>query len=161
LGGYPRPKSANAPSIIVIIAILTVAAITVYMIAPRILLSVKAYADQTLTVEKGVFSNVSTLVETGKTLEVAVDVSSGGAVDVFLMNSEDKINWDKYVEGQLQSFTYISQGSALKTKLFRYTFIVPQQDTYFVIVSNRGGIPGGAIPTGDVVAHVKILARAG
>jgi hypothetical protein len=147
------------PRVLVVAAVLVIAAIAVYMIAPRMLIPGKVYADQSLTVENGVARHVSAIVETGKSLEVSVDVLSGGPVDVFLMNSENKINWDKYVEGQSPSFVYISQGSALKTKLLRYVFIVPQKDTYFVIVSNRGGIPGGATPTGDVVAHVKMLVR--
>jgi len=133
--------------------------ITVYMVAPRTLLQGKVYADQSLTVESGAARHVSAILETGKSLEVTVDVLSGGAVDIFLMNSENKIDWDKYVEGQSQGFIYISQGSTLKAKYFRYVFIVPQKDTYFVVVSNRGGIPGGATPTGDVVAYVKMLAR--
>jgi hypothetical protein len=155
--GYPRPQSR--PRILIILVVFVVVAITAYMFLPRFLVQGKVYDDETQVVERGSFRYASALVDSGWTMDVSVDVRTGGAVDVLLLNSENKIVWDKFIAGQSQGTTYISQGSALNVQLFHYIFIVSQKDTYYVLVNNGGRIAGGATPTGEVSVHFKIVLR--
>ncbi len=53
-------------------------------------------------------------------------------------------------------FSYFTSGSAKNVLSKTYTFIIPSQDRYYVLINNGGGLRDGAVPIGDVDVYLKV-----
>jgi hypothetical protein len=115
-------------------------------------------ADETKYLEYGQYWHVSTLLEEGYEIEVTVEVEQGGPIDVLLFDSDQYLQFEQFMEGEGTTFEYFVVGSALNVTSKSYAFEIPSSDRYYVVISNAGGIEGGATPEGDVAAYLKAVA---
>ena len=77
---------------------------------------------------------------------------------MLLMNSGDLLIFEnRVVKGESGSFQHFKKGSALNVKSIVYEFTIPSDDRYFIVLSNAGGIEGGARPVGDVTVYIKVM----
>jgi uncharacterized repeat protein (TIGR02543 family) len=115
-------------------------------------------ADETKYLEYGQYWYVSTELEEGYEIEVTVEVKQGGPIDVLLFNSGQYLRFEQFMEGNGTTLEYFVTGSALNVMSKSYTFQIPSSDRYYVVISNAGGIEGGATPEGDVAVYLKVVA---
>ena len=114
-------------------------------------------ADETRYLEYGQYWHVSTLLEEGYEIEVTVEVEQGGPIDVLLFDSDQYLQFEQFMEGEGTTFEYFVVGSALNVTSKSYAFEIPSSDTYYVVMSNAGGIEGGATPEGDVTVYLEVI----
>jgi len=114
--------------------------------------------DETEYLEYGVYWWVSTVLEEGDEIEATVEVEQGGPIDVLLFNSDQYLQFEQFMEGEGTTLEYFVVGSALNVMSKSYTFQIPSSDSYYVVISNAGGIEGGATPEGDVAVYLKVVA---
>jgi len=114
--------------------------------------------DETEYLEYGVYWWVSTVLEEGDEIEATVEVEQGGPIDVLLFNSDQYLQFEQFMEGEGTTLEYFVVGSALNVTSKSYTFQIPSSDSYYVVISNAGGIEGGATPEGDVAVYLKVVA---
>lgn len=115
-------------------------------------------ADETKYLEQGVYWFASTVLKEGDELEVTVEVKQGGLIDVLLFDSGDYLQFEQFMEGTGEEFTYFVAGSALNVTSKSYTFQIPSSDRYYVVINNAGRIEGGATPEGEVAVYLKVVA---
>jgi len=113
--------------------------------------------DETISLDMDYYWSSSALYYAGDILEVTVK-TDGAPVDVFLMNAQD---FDEYEDMQndqsgADGFNYYVDGSALKVVKKRYTFEIPETNTYYIVVDNTIQPEGGADPRRSVNVHVAI-----
>ena len=114
-------------------------------------------ADETIDIQFGYAYEVSDLFNSGDTIDVTIEVKSGGTIDILLLNSGDKIDWDDFFQNDIGSFSYVQAGSGFNVESIHYRFTLPTSDRYFVVLNNAGGINGGAVPIAEVTVYIKII----
>lgn len=114
-------------------------------------------ADETQHLEYGEYWSVSTVLEEGYEIEVTAQVEQGGPIDVLLLNSDQYLQFEQFMEGAGTTLEYFVVGSALNVTSKSYTFQIPSSDSYYVVMSNAGGIEGGATPEGDVAVYLEVI----
>ena len=115
-------------------------------------------ADETKYLEQGAYWFASTVLDEGHEIEVTAEVEQGGPIDVLLLNSDQYLQFEQFMEGEGTTLEYFVVGSALNVTSKSYAFQIPSSDRYYVVISNAGGIEGGATPEGDVAVYLKVLA---
>ncbi|NWF77788.1 MAG: hypothetical protein HXY36_04265 [Chloroflexi bacterium] len=114
--------------------------------------------DKVTHLESGQYWSFSTVFEEGYEIEVMVEVKQGGPIDVLLFNSGQYLQFERFMKGKGTTVEYFVTGSALNVMSKSYTFQIPSSDRYYVVISNGGGIKGGARPKGDVAVYLKVVA---
>lgn len=115
-------------------------------------------AEETKYLEYEQYWSVSTELEEGYEIEVTVEVKQGGPIDVLLFDSGDYLQFEQFMEGTGEEFTYFVAGSALNVMSKSYTFQIPSSDRYYVVINNAGRIEGGATPEAEVAVYLKVVA---
>jgi hypothetical protein len=115
-------------------------------------------ADETKYLEYGQYWHVSTLLEEGYEIEVTAEVEQGGSIDVLLFDSDQYLQFEQFMEGEAATLEYLVVGSALNVTSKSYAFEIPSSDRYYVVISNAGGIEGGATPEGEVAVYLQVVA---
>lgn len=111
--------------------------------------------EETFVIGYGGYHHISTVFQGGEAIHVTVRVEEGGPIDVLLMNSGDFVNFERFMQGEVETFSHYKSGSVLDVKHVAFTFTTPTDDRYFIVLNNAGGIEGGAVPVGAVTVYVK------
>ena len=89
-------------------------------------------------------------VEIGDILNVDIQVTSGGSVDVLLMDAADYVNYMQDID-----LEYYVDGSAEDVKSKKYSFTFDNPGDYYLVVDNDD-VYGSANPIGSVDIHYKL-----
>ena len=89
-------------------------------------------------------------VEIGDILDVDIQVTSGGSVDVLLMDAVDYVNYMQDID-----LEYYVDGSAEDVKSKKYSFTFDNPGDYYLVVDNDD-VYGLANPIGSVDIHYKL-----
>jgi len=152
-----KPESKTARNIVIavtLIVLLVVAGLGFLAIQHA---STRTLFDESPFIEYGAHQHYSTVFPVGTSIDVTVRVEKGGAIDVLLMDSKDFLDFQRFMEQETESFYHFKTGSALNVKHISFTFTFPSTDRYFIVLSNAGGIEGGARPVGDVTVYIKVI----
>jgi len=114
--------------------------------------------DETKTINADSSGFYGFEVYKGAEIEIELKVLSGGAIDVFLVDSSDYARYNYILGGGTGKFGYIVDGSSVSTKAFKRTFTVPR-GTYYFVVDNTAMTVGGAAPTGSVDVKIEVIAK--
>jgi len=112
--------------------------------------------DESPFIEYGSYWDYSAAFHQGAYIHITIRVEEGGPIDVLLMDSGEFLDFQEFMEGKKGSFYDFKSGSALNVKAINFTFTVDRNDRYFIVLNNAGHIEGGADPTGDVTAYIKV-----
>ena len=116
--------------------------------------------DQTQTIPENYYWHAQFPANTGDTIGVDLNVTNGGSVDAFLMDSTGFADYQKLVNdttGAVDSFSYYVAGSAMNISSKSYEFVIPTDAVYYIVIDNaKDNISGEAVPTGDVSVSIKI-----
>lgn len=89
-------------------------------------------------------------VEIGDILNVDIQVTSGGSVDLLLMDAADYVNYMQDID-----LEYYVEGSAEDVKSKKYSFTFDNPGDYYLVVDNDD-VYGSANPIGSVDIHYKL-----
>lgn len=114
--------------------------------------------DETKSIDMDMYNEISlTGIETGDILNVNIQVTKGGPIDVMLMKSSDYVNYLKAAQSeQGGTFKYYVDGSSKSIRSKKYSFTFPENGEYYLVMDNTVNPIGGANPIGSVDVHVKI-----
>jgi hypothetical protein len=114
--------------------------------------------DETKNIGSDMYNEISlTGIESADVLNVNIQVTKGGPVDVLLMKSSDYVKYLTTAQSeQGGSFNYYVDGSSNSIKSKTYSFIFPESGDYYLVIDNTVNPIGGANPTGPVDVHAKI-----
>ena len=112
--------------------------------------------NTTQRINKGESIQFSSFSPPQAQIKVIMKVEKGGPVDVLLFDSAGYAGFKDSIEGNRSRISFIETGSALNVTLKTYTFLIPAQDRYYIVISNSGHIEGGARPSGDVDVYLKV-----
>lgn len=114
--------------------------------------------DETKSIDTDIYYEISlTGIEAGDVLNVNIQVTKGGPVDVMLMKSSDYVNYLKAAQSeQGGTFNYYVDGSSTSVRSKKYSFTFPENGDYYLVMDNTVNPIGGADPIGAVDVHVKI-----
>ena len=108
--------------------------------------------DETTTVGSDEYLYYSAIFYEGATITVSVS-TDGAPIDVFLMDAQD---FDEYEDEKSDHIHYYIDGSALKIVKKRYTWMVPETNTYYIVIDNTIAPDAGANPSRSVNVKVAI-----
>jgi len=150
----PEPKTTRN----IMIAVMLIALLVLCGVGYLVLQSSKRTLwEQSPVIEYRAYQHFSTVFPKGATIHVTVRVEEGGPIDALLMSSGEFLYFENLVKGEVGSFQYFKEGSALNVKSIDYEFTIPSDDRYFIVLNNAGHIEGGAVPIGPVTVYVKIV----
>jgi hypothetical protein len=114
--------------------------------------------DETKTIGMDMYYELSfTGIQAGDVLNVNVQVTKGGPVDVLLMKSSDYVDYLKAAQSENGgTFKYYIDGSSDNIKSKTYSFSFPESGDYYLVVDNTNNPTSGANPTGDVDVRARI-----
>lgn len=114
--------------------------------------------DEVKTIGMDMYYELSfTGIQAGDVLNVDIEVTKGGPVDILLMDSQDYVNYLRAAESEKGgTFKYYVDGSSDNIKRKTYSFAFPKSGDYYLIIDNTNSPLKGANPTGDVDVHEKI-----
>ena len=113
--------------------------------------------DESKQLNSGQYQYYSFSGTKGVNIQVNFTESSGGAVNVLLMDSGNySLFSSDCSNGGTTSFYYYVAGSSLQTLGKSYSFTLPETQTYYVVIDNGGCVSGGATPSGSVSFHIVI-----
>jgi uncharacterized protein YbcI/phage-related protein len=93
----------------------------------------------------------------GEKINVNIDVTNGGAIDVFLMDSTGFTKYQSMMlGGSSKEFGSKQIGQGMNVKSKSYSFIFPLTDRYYIAIDNTVQPNGGANPSGQVDAKISI-----
>jgi len=154
----PASKTArNIVTAVALIALLLAVGGIVYFAEKISTSSTFTFVEQSSFIEYGSAWHSSTVFQEGTSIDVMTRVEEGGPIDVLLMDSKNFLDFQEFMERETTSFYYFKTGSALNVKHISFTFTFPSTDRYFIVLSNAGGIEGGARPVGDVTVYIKVI----
>lgn len=139
--------------------ILVVVACLLTMCGTGMVSAAETVFDETTTVKSDYYMYYSVLFYEGATVTVNVN-TDGAPIDLFLMDAQD---FDEYQDMQneqsgVNEFNYYVAGSSMNVVKKRYTWVVPETNTYYIVVDNTIQPEGGADPRRSVNVHVKMTA---
>lgn len=152
-----KPESKTARNIVIavtLVVLLIVAGLGFLAIQHA---STRTLFDESPFIEYGAYQHYSTVFSVGTSIDVTVRVEKGGPIDVLLMDSKDFLDFQQFMERKTESFYHFKTGSALNVEHISFTFTFPSSDRYFIVLSNAGGLEGGARPVGDVTVYIKVI----
>ena len=109
--------------------------------------------NSTYSVERDTYGYLTFYAREGPDYYVDIDITSGGAVDIFLMDSS---GFSDYTSEYEEYFSYYVIGSRLNTNGFSYEFYVDSSITFYIVIENADITNGGAYPTGDINVRITI-----
>jgi hypothetical protein len=114
--------------------------------------------DETKSIDMDMYNEISlTGIEAGDILNVNIQVTKGGPVDVMLMKSSDYVNYLKAAQSEKGgTFKYYVDGSSESIRSKKYSFTFPENGEYYLVMDNTVNPIGGANPIGAVDVHFKI-----
>lgn len=96
-------------------------------------------------------------IKAGEVLNVNIQVTRGGPVDVLLMTSSDYVKYLTAAQSeQGGTFNYYIEGSSNSIKSKTYSFTFPESGDYYLVIDNTANPIGGTNPSGAVDVHAKI-----
>ena len=91
-------------------------------------------------------------------LSIEFEVTSGGNVDLFLMNEADFELYELVVAGTDTTFGYYTR--YLNTSSICAGITIHDSGTYYIVIDNlTNGLEGEAVPTGDVEFSLTVTRR--
>jgi hypothetical protein len=114
--------------------------------------------DETKNIGIDMYYEISlTGIEAGEVLNVNIQVTKGGPVDVLLMKSSDYVKYLTVTQSEQGGiFNYYVDGSSDNIKSKTYSFTFPENGDYYLVIDNTVNPIGGANPAGAVDVHAKI-----
>ena len=132
--------------------ILVVIACVLTMCGTGMVSAAETIVDETTTVGSDEYLYYSAIFYEGATITVSVS-TDGAPIDVFLMDAQD---FDEYEDERSDYIQYYVDGSALKIVKKRYTWVVPETNTYYIVIDNTIAPDAGANPSRSVNVKVAI-----
>ncbi len=114
--------------------------------------------DETKTIGMDMYYELSfTGIQAGDVLNVNVQVTKGGPVDVLLMKSSEYVKYLTATQSEKGGLfkTYVD-GSSNNIKSKTYSFAFPESGDYYLVIDNTNNPTSGANPTGDVDVRARI-----
>ena len=114
--------------------------------------------DETKSIDTNMYNEISlTGIEAGDVLNVNIQITKGGPVDVMLMKSSDYVNYLKAAQSEKGgTFKYYVDGSSESIRSKKYSFTFPENGEYYLVMDNTVNPIGGANPIGAVDVQFKI-----
>lgn len=122
--------------------------------------SAKTNIERTTTVDMNKFHDVTMLeVKAGEILNVEIQVTSGGAVDLLLMKTS---NYEDYKNAITQRGTIniIEEGSSKGITSKKYTYTFKESGDYHLVIDNTDVPKGGGSPMDQVEMNLKVKVEA-
>jgi hypothetical protein len=120
--------------------------------------------DETKSIGMDMYYEISlTGIEAGEVLNVNIQVTKGGPVDVLLMKSSDYVKYLTATQSEQGGiFSYYVDGSSDSIKSKTYSFTFPENGDYYLVIDNTVNPIEGANPTGavDVRAKITVVSQA-
>ncbi len=126
------------------------------LLLPTAAMAQEEVINETTTINADEIKYYSFSGEEGVTITVSINVTSGGPIDILLLDSSNFQTYkNAFVSGSSTNFEYYVDGSALSVKSKTYEFTLPSSQTYYIVIENADFTSGGASPQGSV--DVKIV----
>jgi len=120
-------------------------------------ITLDSFFDETRTINDNEYLVYSFSGNSGNVINVSIDVVNGNAIDIFLLNSEQFINYQSILLGSSsKDFYFFSIGHGNKIKSKSYSFEFPETDKYYIMIDNTFRPENGAIPSGNVDVKLTI-----
>ncbi|CAD7768803.1 hypothetical protein FHEFKHOI_00433 [Candidatus Methanoperedenaceae archaeon GB50] len=114
--------------------------------------------DETKIIDDNEFLIYSFTGTADYVINVSIDVINGNAIDIFLMNSEQFIEYQSMMlGGSSEGFKSYQVGKGTNIKSKFYSFEFPKTDKYYITIDNTNQPKGGAEPSGSVEVRIKII----
>jgi len=94
-------------------------------------------------------------VKAGDVLNVDLQVTSGGAVDILLMKSSDYPAYPDAIN-QRGSINYVANGSSTGTTSIKYSYKFKENGDYYLVIDNTDLPKGGGSPMNQVDIKLKV-----
>lgn len=119
----------------------------------------KTNIDRTITIGLDKFYDVPMLdVKAGDILNVEIQVTSGGAVDVLLMKPSDFADYQNAIQ-QRGTINYLADGSLTGITSRKYSYKFTEAGNYHLVIDNTDIPKGGGSPLDQVEMNVKVSAE--
>ncbi len=116
----------------------------------------KEFINETETINEGEYASFSFFGEAFTEIELRIEVTSGGAVDMLFMG---EAGYDMYstafASNESSTYMYYSGATSLNVTEDDRGIELPANQTYYVVIENADFVDDGAISTGTV--EVKLL----
>lgn len=145
-------KRSNKLSHLCCMSLSLIAALVMVLVSGTALAQTSLDEVKNIELDLDTYDKISLMeIEAGDVLNVNIQVTNGGPIDVLLMKSSDYVDYLAY-----RDFDYYAGGSSygIKSKSYSYTF--PENDDYYLVMDNTNEPEGGATPTGTVALYAKI-----
>ncbi len=94
-------------------------------------------------------------VKAGDIMDVSIQITSGGEVDLFLMTPSEFETYKAAIK-QMGAISYVADGSILKTTYKQYTYTFKDPGDYYFVIDNTYEPKGGASPLNQVELSLKL-----
>lgn len=94
-------------------------------------------------------------VKAGSVLNVEIQVTTGGDIDVLLMKPSDFENYKNAI-AQRGSINYIADGSLIGQRNKKYTYTFQEAGDYYLVLDNTDVPKGGGSPLDQVEMNLKV-----
>ena len=116
----------------------------------------KTNIDRTITISLNKFFDVPMVeVKAGDILDVELQVTSGGAIDVLLMKPSDYADYQNAI-AQRGTINYIANGSLKSVTSKKYAYTFPEAGDYRLVRDNTDVPKGGGSPMDQVEINLKV-----
>ncbi|VVB90785.1 Uncharacterised protein [uncultured archaeon] len=89
-------------------------------------------------------------------LDVTIEVFSGDSIDMLLFNSENFTEYQSMMKsGKPKPYNPYSTGKGMDLKYIKYSFVIPANDTYYIVEDNTYLPDNGGLPGGSVIVQMK------
>jgi len=121
---------------------------------------------KTINIEKSILINLNKYnnvfleeVKAGYILNVEIQVTTGGDIDVLLMKPSDFENYKNAI-AQRGNINYITEGSLLGERIKKYTYTFQEAGDYYLVLDNTDVPKGGGSPLDQVEMNLKVKVEA-
>ena len=94
-------------------------------------------------------------VKAGSTLNVEIQVMTGGDIDVLLMKPADFENYKTAIT-QRGTINYIPDGSLISERIKKYTYTFQDAGDYYLVMDNTDLPKGGGMPLDQIEMNLKV-----
>jgi len=94
-------------------------------------------------------------VKAGDVMNVEIQVTSGGPVDILLMKSSDYPQYPNAIQ-QRSAINYVADGSSLGTTSIKYSYKFKENGDYYLVIDNTDLPRGGGSPMNQVEINLKV-----
>ena len=130
---------------------------TIFMVLPSSV-SAKTYVSATgEVIDQDDYWGKSFYASEG--VEIQVSIDSDVAVDILLMDYNDFGEYQAVVDGDRDTFQYYVTGSKFSVTQFEYTFIIPQDGQYYIVIDNTEVPDDGSYAWEMAAVTISVIAE--